>query len=85
MDTAASEHFVTTAFSTNTRPASNVSISQPDGSPLYSDSVTNLQLTTHPLPPLATEANIIPNLSDPLVSIGQLCNHDCVAVFRKRP
>jgi hypothetical protein len=83
MDTAASKHFVTNAFSVNARPSDPIHISQPDGSELISDRITNLQLSDTSLPLDATEANIIPTLTDPLVSIGQLCNHDCVAVFRK--
>ena len=83
MDTAASKHFVTNAFSENAQSSDPIYISQPDGSELISDRITQLQLTQSTLPPDATEANIIPTLTDPLVSIGQLCNHDCIAVFRK--
>ena len=83
MDTAASKHFVTTAFSEYAQPSEPIHISQPDGSELISDSITQLHLCQPVLPPEATEANVLPTLTDPLVSIGQLCNHDCIAVFRK--
>ena len=47
---------------------------------MHSDKATNLQL---PLPPSATDTNIVPGINTNLTSLGQLCDAGCTAHFNK--
>ena len=54
---------------------------QPDGSRLFSSSTTTLPLQSLSVPALT--AHVVPDLTTPLLFIGQLCDNDCAAVFTK--
>ena len=41
-------------------------------------------LPQHSLPDKARQAHIFPGLKKPLISIGTLCDNDCIAVFDEK-
>jgi len=82
MDTGCSQHYVSSKINNQSNPASPLSVRQPDGSYLHSNTSTTLPISNN-LPLSATEARIIPSLTTPLMSIGQLCDDSCTAIFLK--
>ena len=83
MDTGATSHFVPTELATPAIPSSPMSVAQPDGSILVSKLTTTLPFNHLALPATATTAHILSPLSNSLLSIGQLCDNDCIALFTK--
>ncbi len=83
MDTGATRHYVTSKLATPAIHCHPVSVSQPDGSELVSTSSTTLPVPHNSLPTTAIQAQIIPSLSESLVSIGKFCDEGCVALFDK--
>ena len=67
----------------NKRPTTNpIAVTNPNGSLMYSTHEAELDLPT--LPPEARHCHLFPDLHvNFLVSIGQLCDADCVASFTK--
>ncbi len=64
-------------------PTTNsIQVRIPDGSTMHSSHTTQLHIP--PLPIGATQAHILPSLAHNLISIGQLCDHDCVATFDRQ-
>jgi len=82
-DTGATGHFLSlSAPVANKRVTTTpISVVLPDGSTIHSTHTGHL-LLSHALPATATLAHIFPALgSTSLLSIGQLCDHGCTAVF----
>eukprot|EP00978_Attheya_sp_CCMP212_P005327 scaffold11894_cov53-Attheya_sp.AAC.5 len=67
----------------NSSPANpGIQVQLPDGSLIESTQKANLNITG--LPAAASECHIFPSLaSGSLLSIGQLCDHDCAVHFNK--
>ena len=56
-----------------------ITIKMPNGEIITSTHISLLQ--QHNLPYKARKAHIFPGLQEPLISIGTLCDNDCIAVF----
>ena len=81
-DTGATGHFITSSAPYHNKRVAQpgISVLLPDGSTLQSTHPASLHLPQ--LPANACQAHIFPHLaSGSLISIGQLCNHGCKAVF----
>lgn len=61
-------------------PTETLSITLPKGDSTYSNSYFHINL---PLSPSATKTHIIHDLHHHLLSVGQLCDNDCAAIFLK--
>ena len=64
------------------QPAPPITVKLPDGHHINSTRTTSIDWPA--LPPTARTAHVLPQL-DPhsLISIGVLCDHDCIATFDK--
>lgn len=80
-DSGCSAHYLTQDFSASACPTFPISITLADGHHLASDHITQLPVASSTLPPDAITAHVVPQLSTSLLSIGQLCDHGCTAVF----
>ena len=81
-DTGATGHYILESTPhTNKVPANPpITVTLPDGSTTHSTHMCTIPLPA--LPPAATIAHIMPGLANhALVSIGQLCDHGCNALF----
>ena len=81
-DTGCTSHFLSTnARYSNKRPVSTpLRVSLPDHSTMQSTHVVDLHIPD--LPPEACIAHLFPALGDTsLISIGQLCDAGCIAIF----
>ena len=82
-DTAATGHYITQSCPVVDKRSTNygVNVTLPDGNSINSTHTALLQLPSQ-LPVNARTAHIFPDLkSGSLISIGQLCDHDCTAMF----
>ena len=60
----------------------SIAVTQADGNTMHSTHIANMNLPT--LSSAAKVGHVIPNLSSAsLLSIGQLCDDDCLALFNK--
>ena len=85
LDSGATSHFYdtykATLLSTPTSPTNPpIRVVVPTGATMESTSTALLPIPT--LPPTATQAHGFPHLaSGSLLSVGQLCDHQCTAIF----
>ena len=82
-DTAATGHYITQECPVVDKRSTNygVNVTLPDGNSINSTHTALLQLPSQ-LPINARTAHIFPDLkSGSLISIGQLCDHNCTAIF----
>ena len=85
-DTGASKHYVrksdVTILKNVQNVAKSISVHMPNNEIIRS--TTSGQLPIKKLSPTAKQAHVLPALTNTsLLSIGQLCNDDCIAIFTK--
>ena len=86
LDTGATGHFLTPdhAAPHATKPTPPIHVKLPNEKVISSTHQTTIPLTgTDHLPRSARQAHIFPHLGTSLISVGQLCDHDCTATFKK--
>lgn len=83
-DSGCTGHFLQTSNPCNhkTRTSNGISVMLPNKQSMMS--TYTCQLAIPSLPQEALQAHMFPNLAKPLISIGQLCDANCMACFTKR-
>jgi len=81
LDSGCSSHFLSsTSLATNLLPNTSTHVQLPDGSTVSTSHSATVPLHID-LPAAATDAHVIPKLQHSLLSIGQLCDSGCIAIF----
>ena len=83
VDTGTSTHSVPVPSNDQTRtPCAPTTVTLPDGTQLTSTYTVHLPIPE--LPAAATRAHVLPGFHQHLLSVGQLCDHGCIAILDKQ-